>query len=58
MITPICLLDKDECSEESTNVCDVYEDCTNALKDHTIVHVKMVFFERERPALVFNLADF
>lgn len=29
MIIPICLLDIDECSEESTNECDVYEDCTN-----------------------------
>ena len=25
------------------------------LKDHTIVHAKMVSFERERPAQVFNV---
>ena len=28
------------------------------LKDHTIVHAKMVSFERERPAQVFNVTDF
>ena len=27
------------------------------LKDHTIVHAKMVSIERERPAQVFNVTD-